>query len=302
MLRLTRDQVTHAFDAATPNRAEVSPGSTLIIETHDARTGSLLGRELAQPYALPLPTPGRGNPITGPVSVLGAEPGDTLVVDIGAIRLVSPGWCGGHAHVGPTRPGYVPRPIGRTCRVDGGWIEFAPDIRLPVAPMIGCLGTAPAGGPVSTAFAGRHGGNMDQSVVTCGARVHLPVEVTGGLLFAGDVHATQGDGELSGVALEIAAEVELTVNVVRGVRLTWPWLELGDRIMVLTAGASFEEARAEAVEVMIRSLGAARGLEPADALGLLSLAGDLRIGQAYGASDITVRLEIPAALGARPHP
>ncbi len=297
---VNRDRVAYAFDSALEPVAAVEPPARLEVATHDARAGALLDRQYASPYDLPLPTADKSNPITGPIDVIGAEVGDALIVDIAAINLDAVGWCGGHAYVGPTRPGFIKRPIGRTCRVIDDHIEFGSDLMIPISPMIGCLGTAPAGTGVSTALAGRHGGNMDQRVVTVGARVYLPVSVPGGRLFVGDVHAAQGDGELSGVALEIGAQVELVVGVASGLSLDWPWVALGDRIMILTSGPTFEEARAEAVETMIRAFEQVLGIEPADALGLLSLVGDLRVGQAYGAADVTLRLEIPASLGVSP--
>lgn len=297
---VNRDRVSYSFDSTIDPVASVEPPARLKLATHDARGGALLDRRHATPYELPLPTAGKGNPITGPVEVIGAKVGDALVVDIIAIDLDATGWCGGHAHVGPTRPGFINRPVGRTCRILDDHIEFGSDLMIPVAPMIGCLGTAPAGKGVSTAFAGRHGGNMDQRVVTVGARVYLPVSVPGGKLFVGDVHAAQGDGELSGVALEIGAQVEVDVEISSGLSLDWPWVILGERVMILTSGSTFEEARAEAVETMIRAFERVLGIEPADALGLLSLVGDLRVGQAYGAADVTLRLEVPASLGVSP--
>jgi acetamidase/formamidase len=126
------------------------------------------------------------------------------------------------------------------------------------------------------------------------------VFVPRGLLFVGDVHAAQGDGELSGIGLETRARATATIDLRRGTGIAWPWLETAERTMVLTAGATFEAARDAAVECILAALEAQRGLAAADALMLISLAGDLRIGQAFGAPDVTVRLELPATLGLRP--
>lgn len=178
-------------------------------------------------------------------------------------------------------------------------IHFNDGIVIPTAPMIGCIGTAPSE-PVSTSLAGRHGGNMDQAIVGEGARVFLPVFTPGGLLFVGDVHATQGDGELSGVALEIPAEVDLTVGLDSETSISWPWVTTSGAIAVLTAESMFEEARAEAVENMVRAVHARHGLAFADCLALISVVGHLRIGQAYGGDQLTVRLEMPAELDLHP--
>jgi amidase len=141
---------------------------------------------------------------------------------------------------------------------------------------------------------------MDHPIVATGATIHLPVFVEGGLLFVGDVHACQGDGELSGVAVEIGAEVTLTIELRKGSRLRWPWAENSDCISVLTSAMEFSDARAEAVEAMLAALEDQRGLRAAEALALISAVGDLRIGQAFGGMEMTLRLEMPASLGLQP--
>jgi len=236
---LARSTPVTSFDAGLPPRLTVEPGSRVVVETHDARAGALLDREPGRSFPLGRPDPSVSNGLTGPIAVAGARPGDRLVVDVEAIRPGPVGWCGAHAHVGPLVPGRIDRPLGRTCRIDGDGIHFGDGIVLPVEPMLGCLGTAPASGPASSGSIGRHGGNLDHRPVAPGARVHLPVNVEGALLYVGDVHAAQGDGELSGVALECPAEVTLRLDVVRGDAPAWPWVEAVDRLMVLTAGPDF---------------------------------------------------------------
>lgn len=298
-MRLTRECVSYAFDPDATPVATIEPGSTAVFETHDARGGALADRAEGSLYELPLPTPGRSNPLTGPVAIAGAEPGDSLVVTVEDIALAATGWCGGHAHIGPFEPGRIPTALARTCPVRDGAVSFSEEIAVKSTPMVGCLGTAPASAVPSSA-AGRYGGNLDQRPVAPGSRVHLPVAVHGGLLYAGDVHASQGDGELSGLGLEIAAEITLTLDLAKGTNLCWPWVETKERLIVLTAGRTFEAARNAAVDAMLRTLETQLRLEPAEALGLLSLAGDLRVGQCYGADETTLRLEVPTSLGLVP--
>jgi amidase len=166
--------------------------------------------------------------------------------------------------------------------------------------MIGCIGVAPAGEAIPCGTPGRHGGNLDHRVVAPGARVYLPVSVPGGLLWIGDVHAAQGDGELSGTAVEIAADVTVRVDLRRGLRLDWPWIETADRLMVTSASLDFATARRDVVESMLRALEHQLGLEPAEALALISAVGDLRVGQAFGGMELTLRLELPRSLGLQP--
>jgi acetamidase/formamidase len=128
----------------------------------------------------------------------------------------------------------------------------------------------------------------------------LPVGVPGGLLWIGDVHATQGDGELSGTAMEIAADVTVRIDLQPGLSLEAPWIETADRLMSTAASLDFANARREVIEAMMRALEHQLGLEPAEALALISAVGDLRVGQAFGGMEMTLRLEMPRALGLRP--
>lgn len=300
MRRITRDIVSYYYEVADPPRLDVPPGETVVFETWDARAGALLDRPPGVPFELPLPTPGRGNPLTGPLAVRGAEPGDALVIRIDRIECLSPGWCGGHAHVGPFPEGRVPRPVGRVCAIEDGLIRYSDRVLLPVQPMVGCIGTAVPGSAPQAGIPGRHGGNLDHPVIAEGATVMLPVFSEGALLYVGDVHATQGDGELSGVAVEIPAEVTVNVDLWKGARLRWPWAVTEDAVMVMTAHLEFERAREEAVEAMFRVLETQLGLEPGDAIALISVAGNLRIGQSFGAMEMTLRLEMPRSLGIVP--
>ena len=119
--------------------------------------------------------------------------------------------------------------------------------------MLGCIGVADAGSagaaePIHAGYAGRHGGNLDHKVVTAGTTLYLPVNVPDALLYIGDAHAAQGDGELSGTAIEIGSVTRVRVDVVPGAAIAWPWLESADRWMVLVADNDFVVARREAVD------------------------------------------------------
>lgn len=300
-VRLTRDSVSYHYDASVPARATVSSGESVTVETLDARGGALFDRTTDAMFSLPPAKPGQGNPLTGPLAISGAEPGDALLVTVESIDCISPGWCGGHAHVGPFTPGRVPEALGHICPLEDGLVRFSDTIRLPLAPMIGCIGTAPAGTqPPGSAVPGRHGGNLDHTVLRAGTTIYLPVFVSEALLYMGDVHATQGEGELSGVGLEVCGEVTITVKLMKGMRLRWPWAVTHGEVIVMVAHMEFSEARREAVEEMMRILEGQLSLEPAEALALISVAGNLRIGQSFGGMETTVRLEMPASLSISP--
>lgn len=299
MTVLSRDSSHTSFDAARTPVARVKPGEFVVFDTHDARSGALLDRPTGRPFRLPLPTPGAGNPVTGPVHVDGAQPGDALAVDIVSIECGPVGWCGGHAHVGAVPAGRVSEPVGRTCRVKPEGVEFGNGIVLPLRPMIGCIGTAPLA-PLGTHAAGRHGGNLDHPVVAAGTSVLLPVSVEGALLSIGDVHASQGDGELSGVALEVPATVKVRVRLIPGAKPRWPWVMTPDVIAVMTEADTFEEATAIAVGEMMQLLEDRIGLTPGDALALVSIAASVRSGGTWGGPRVSVRVELLRSVGVLP--
>jgi acetamidase/formamidase len=141
---------------------------------------------------------------------------------------------------------------------------------------------------------------MDQPVVRAGTTVHLPVAVPGALLYVGDIHARQGDGELSGVGLEIAATVTLRVVLLPGRAPSWPWALWEDRMAVMTADEDFTVARREACEALVTALERSFGMEPAEAMALLSVCGDMRMGQTMGRGPMTLRLEVPRFPGLEP--
>jgi acetamidase/formamidase len=175
-------------------------------------------------------SPGRGpHSITGPVYVEGAKPGDTLKIDIG--RIVPTSYALNFNY--PGFAGAFPKqfPQGQVkyfyLDLDKQRFEFAPGIFIPVRPFPGILSVARAEpGPYSTVPPGRFGGNLDINEMVSGTTLYLPVFVDGGMLWGGDSHAAQGNGEINLTALETAfKELHLTVSVLKDVKLDWPRIE-----------------------------------------------------------------------------
>ncbi|GAA1571461.1 acetamidase/formamidase family protein [Kribbella hippodromi] len=229
VVRVPRGAHGFAFDRAATPVVRVPPGSSLVVETYDCFSNKVSSSEQVFGHESELlDLIGQYNPVTGPIYVESAEPGDRLVVHIDHIDLGtfapyattlvtgdSKGVCGGHWN--PLDDGL---PDTRICALDGDTVTFpagAGDLRLPVRPMIGSIGTASAtGGASSLEFGPLHGGNVDCPSITTGATVLLPVNVPGALLFLGDVHAAMGDAEVTGTALETNGDVHITVDVVKG--------------------------------------------------------------------------------------
>lgn len=158
------------------------------------------------------------HPLTGPIDVEGAEPGDVLKVTINAIDIDLAAQAlsksAGIAPIEVTK--FADRaPIIAEYKATADKMKYMNGMFINYKPMIGMIGTAPSEGFIKTGHAGRTGGNLDIPFITTGCSVYLPVRVQCGKLFLGDVHAAQGYGELGGIALEASAEVTLTVEILK---------------------------------------------------------------------------------------
>jgi amidase len=277
MLRIPRDQFTYAFSAATAPVATVAPGEQFVVETHDTSTGRVHRAE-DMPGFVRVRDPLKVNPAAGPVFIEGATPGDDLIVEILDIRLQPYGFVRVLAGAGVLQTGIEPDGV-LMARIDGEHVVLGERVRLPLRPMVGVIGTAPADGAIYTAAPGPQGSNIDVNAVTVGARVHLPVHVPGALLAIGDVHASMGDGEVSGTGVEIAGEVTVRVDLVPGAAPTRPWIETAEAWITTGSGPTLENAVEMAVEELTELLMARLGLSRTEAFLLISARGDVRIGQ-----------------------
>lgn len=226
---------------------KVAPGDTIHTTTVDAGGTD----EKGVPRVL------GGNPETGPFYVESAAPGDTLVVHFARVRLNRDWAVSDDAIVG--------RGLDSDLAVkmkDGGksvrWhldiqtgiaspekpAEHLAHYSVPLKPMMGCVGVAPglASAPPNTGDSGRWGGNMDFNEIVEGASVYLPVNVSGALLYVGDGHAAQGDGELTGNALETSMDVEFTVDVLPGKHIPSPRVESSSHLMAMGLSGSLDDA------------------------------------------------------------
>jgi amidase len=210
-----------------------------------------------------------GNPLTGPFFIEGAMPGDTLVVKLNRVRT-NRDWAGsGQGIVGNALgPGYLMN-LKRAQNFNSRWkldkekgiayLEQPTDplknFTVPLQPMLGCVGVAPPGGNViRTGDSGVFGGNMDYNQIREGTTVYLPVFYEGALLFMGDGHAAQGDGELTGDALETSMEFEFTIDLISGRSIGTPRAENAEYIMAIGIGGSLDQALQRATTEMARWL------------------------------------------------
>ena len=270
-------QFQHFFSGTIEPVLHISPGDT--VKTWSVDAGGTDPKGVRR-------TSG-GNPLTGPFYVEGAVPGDTLAVHFNRIRLNRDTAISSPLIVNSAvTPGYVE---GRK-RVEGynaDWkldreAGFASlqkptanmkDYRVPIAPMLGCVGVAPGGGmQYRSGFLGGFGGNMDYNQLREGVTVYLPVNVPGALLSVGDGHALQGAGELTGNALETSMDIEFTVDVQQGGALLGPRFENADYLMASGIAGSVDEAFRGATTNLVRWLERKYGLNAAEVSSVLGTA------------------------------
>lgn len=242
---------------------EIEPGDCVITTTVDAAGQDASGERITEP----------GNPMTGPFYIQGAEPGDTLVLFLDAITPNRPqGYTSQIIAPNVVEPDYVcdlfrfpkdQRREGAIWDLDtNGWTASlrAPETKLgrftlPLDPMLGCFGVAPQGEQaISTATSGPYGGNMDYRGFRAGVKVYLPVFTPGALLFLGDGHAVQGDGEIAGTGIEVAMQVTFRVDLLKGKTIGWPRGENETHIFTAGNARPLDQALQHATTEMLKWL------------------------------------------------
>jgi amidase len=273
--RISRDEVIWSFGPALQPVLEVDPGETVTFETNDCFTGQIRSEDdLVTEIDL-----SRINSATGPVAVKGAEPGDSLVVEILDVRPIEWG-------VATLIPGFgqltdkVQSPVTRLFDVRDGEIRMNDRVRFPAKPMVGVVGVATDGEELSNGLAGRHGGNLDDHFHGKGARIYFPVRQPGGMFAVGDMHASMGDGEICFTGVEIAGEVDVRFDLLKGKQATWPVTELADRWLPHATADAYGDALKLVAEEAARLLVDEHGFSLEDAFIFLSVACDAGVAQA----------------------
>jgi len=279
--RIGRDEVVWAFGPNMEPVLEVEPGSMITLETNDCFTGQIQS-EADLVTAIDFQ---RINSATGPIAVRGAEPGDSLIVELLEVRPAERGFATLIPGIGQLI-GQVQAPLTQVFRVEGDTVHMNDRISFPLRPMVGVIGVATESETLFNGFAGQHGGNLDNHLHGPGAKVYLPVR----------------QPCLTGV--EIAGEVTIRVDLLKGKQGTWPVTELASSWVVHgTAGADFMEALDRAVEEGARFLVDQWGFTIEEAFIFLSVACDANICQACRPQKFSTiaRVSIPK-VSATPRP
>jgi amidase len=274
------DQTLKYVYATTPPVATLAPGDTLETRTVDAFGNAI--QKAGDTMALV-----KGdNPLTGPFAIAGAEPGDTLVVTILDLTVDST------RGVGALAPGFgalnttsytpmlnqpLPERIwfydidARSNTATFHAIDSNHTVKIPLQPFLGCIGVAPAGGEArSSVVPAEFGGNLDASEARPGFTIYLPVNASGALLYLGDGHAAQGDGEVAGTAIEVPLRVRLQVDLLKRKKISWPRFENESMLLAVGAYRPLDDALRIAFTELVSWIHADYGLSELDAYELLS--------------------------------
>ena len=282
-MRLSRTQVIAEMSKDNLPTARCHSGETVIFEARNAYNDEFA------PDGSPVPGDGTVNPATGPLFVEEARPGDVLRVDIIGIDLGPVAFMRTNPEAGAFDN--ITGKIVTAYDVTGTSVQFNDRVRLPLRPMIGVIGTAPAGAGISSFAPGPHGGNMDCKEIVEGSSLYLPVTVPGALLAMGDLHALMGDGESMICGLEVDGDITVRVTVLKGYALPTPCLRSSGRFAAIYSALTLDEAAVMAARAMQGFLMAHGGLDVNDSSRLVSLVGDLAICQIVDPL-MTVRMSV----------
>lgn len=307
-----RHQHHFGWDNSIPPAETVAPGSTIRFQCQDSSAGQLgPASTLADVKTLDF---GKINPVSGPIFIEGARPGDVLKVTIESLTpqpAEGKGW-GWTANI----PGFglladqFTDPALHIWHYDPATLApalWGAEARVPLKPFAGTIGVAPAEpGLHSIVPPRRVGGNLDIRDLSAGTVLYLPVEVEGALFSVGDTHAAQGDGEVCGTAIESPMDVTLSFDLIRNMPLKMPrfstpgpvtrHLDAKGYDVTTGVGPDLMSAARDAVSGMIDLLTATRGMAAADAYMLASTCGDLRISEIVDMPNVVVSFYFPRAV------
>ncbi|MFC4243814.1 acetamidase/formamidase family protein [Gryllotalpicola reticulitermitis] len=300
-VHLSRGDIHLGWDNSIEPRATIAPGGEIELDLLEASGGQLAPSSEASDLLALDGT--RLNPVTGPIRVDGARPGDALVISFLELDVDEWGWSG-------VLPGFgllaadFPEPYLAVSRIVGGVVRLPFGVELPAVSMIGTIGVElPEAGQHSVIPPRRFGGNLDIRHLTAGATLTLPVGVEGALLSVGDAHAAMGDGEVCGTGVETNARTRLRIQVVPGASPAFPRFtthpasdRVGATIAATGIGPSLEAAARDATRGLIDEIVARSRLAPVEAYVLASVAGDLKISEIVDLPNYVVSAHLPLSV------
>ena len=300
------DRVHFTWDAGNEPVIEIASGDTVVVETRDV-SDNQIGPDSTADVIAGLDWD-RVYPLAGPMGVRGAEPGDTLAVEILDIHTRGWGWTAILPELG-LLPEDFPDPYLRIFDIsNGAVIPFRDDVEIPITPFFGTMGVCPAGASAQPVMPpGRFGGNMDTRQLVKGTTLYLPVELPGGLFSCGDAHAAQGDGEVCVTGCEAPMYGTFRFTLQKGRAIPSPQYQTapgslsrkvdhGGWYGTTGVGPDLYVGAQEAVRAMVAHISETYDMSGEDAYLLASLCVDLRISEIVDAGQYIVSALLPLAV------
>ncbi|MFF0828345.1 acetamidase/formamidase family protein [Brevibacillus sp. NPDC003359] len=289
MYRVKKQDVIYAMSPENQPVLKVEAGSIVTFETCDCFEDQIQSADTAFQEL----DWNRINPASGPIYIEETEPGDILVVHIQKIEIKNQGVMVTGPDLGVMGVDLQENVI-KMIPIQDGKAVLSDKLQVPINPMIGVIGTAPAKEAISCGTPGDHGGNMDCKQMREGTTLLLPVNVPGALFALGDLHAAMADGEVAVCGVEIAGEVTVKLDVIKGKQWPLPMAVNQEHLITIASEKVLDKAADRAVINMVHFLHEELGVEKTEATFLLSAAGDLRICQVVDPLK-TARVELPLA-------
>ena len=300
------DQVHFTWDAGNAPVLTVESGDTVVVHTRDV-SDDQIGPDSTVDAIAGLDWD-RVYPLAGPIAVDGAEPGDTLAVEVLDLHTQGWGWTAILPGLGLLSEDF-PDPYLRIFDLsDGDRVHFREDIRIPIEPFMGTMGVCPEGASAQPVMPpGTFGGNLDTRQLTRGTTLYLPVQVAGALFSCGDAHAAQGDGEVcvTGVESPMYGALRFTVQKGRSIptaqyqvppgSLTRQ-VDLGGWYGTTGVGGDLYVAAQDAIRAMVAHVSQTYDMSGEDAYVLASLCVDLKISEIVDAGQYIVSALLPLAV------
>ena len=298
------DRVHFTWDAGNEPLLEIDSGDTIVVETRDVSDNQITPASTSADLDLDWD---RVYPLAGPIAVHGAQPGDTLAVEILDLHTRGWGWTAVLPGLGLLADDFADPYLRVFDLTAGDVVFFRDDIVLPIEPFFGTMGVCPAGASAQPVMPpGRFGGNLDTRGLTRGTTLYLPVEVEDALFSCGDAHAMQGDGEVCVTGLESPMYGVLRLTLDRSRRIPAPQYRTAGPLTPRVDGAGWYgttgiggdlyAASQDAVRAMIEHLTTTYGLSGEDAYLLCSLCVDLHISEIVDAGQYVVSALLPLAV------
>lgn len=302
---LSTERVHYLWDVENGPALTIESGDTVVMHTRDvsdnqitpaSTSASVSGIDLGQLY-----------PLAGPIEIAGAEPGDTLAIEILDLHTQGWGWSAIIPGLGLLSEEFA-EPYLRVFDLSEGDVTYLrEDIVIPIEPFLGTMGVCPAGASEQAIMPpGTFGGNLDTRQLTPGTVLYLPVRVDGAMFSCGDAHAAQGDGEVCVTGIECPMYAALRFRLEKGRQIPSPQFETAGSLTprvdrggfygTTGVGPDLYAGAQDAVRSMIEHLSGRYGLSPEDAYVLCSLAVDLKISEIVDAGEFVVSALLPHAI------